>query len=73
MGRMTVNKREITQLDILEWALEAITHTIGTNTGNPGWSDADWTYYYNAQKEVERRIRVSVTNRANHQRWKVPA
>ena len=70
---MTVNRRDITQIDILEWALEAVTHTIGTNAGNPGWTEDDWTFYYNAQKEIERRIRVSNSLRSLHRRTRVPA
>jgi hypothetical protein len=68
-----MNRRDITQIDILEWALEAVTHTIGTNTGNPSWDNEIWAFYYDAQRELERRIRISNSLTSLYRRTRVPA
>lgn len=55
---MSIRRFKLSTREVLEWALEGVQWTIGSNAGNPTWSRDDWEYYWRAEKELERRLRI---------------
>lgn len=55
---MAAERWKLTNLELLEFALEGVITIIGVNSGNPDWTVDDWRFHYNAQKEIERRIKL---------------
>lgn len=68
-----MNKRNVSQLQVLEFALEGVTLLISRDMTEPKWSTQEWDFHCDAQKEIERRIRAIYTTRNNRQRTRVPA
>lgn len=55
---MSNERFKLSNLDLLLFALSGVKTEIGTNIGNPDWTHEEWSFHIQAQREIERRLKI---------------